>query len=441
MKSTPAYMIDLQERSRVNLDAVSFLTTYLVLLCAIPSYMSLPVLGSLGKPSVLWGLLGIAWWLYYRLQRVTRLPAVSSYVKLAAFMFTCSVLLTFAIVNLSGQPTHLTTTSQSSLLRILSWAGVMLVAIDGIPDRQRLLVLLRRIVLLGALMALLGLTQFLTKQPIIDTIEFPGFVADENLGAIYDRGAFIRSAATAAHPLEYGAVLGFTLPLAFVLAHVDLKRSALRRWLPVALIAFASAISMSRSAMIGIAIGVLLVIPVIPAHLRLRATLGAIGMGGLIVFTIPGMFGTIRGLFQGISSEPSSVSRIDSVGDALTIALRNPYFGQGLSALGPTEIILDNQFLLLLVELGFIGLATFIVLVLVAMSTGWRLARQHRSSYWTSIGPAVSASLASGVCTFLFFDGLSFAIAAGFLFLMIGVAGSMPRIAAVCPEKTPAHSM
>lgn len=435
MKTTPAYAIDLSTGFRRSFDAVSFLTTYMVLLCIIPSYLSLPVLGSLGKPSVLWGLLGIAWWLYYRLQRVTRLSATTSWVKIAAFLFTCSVLLTFAIVNLMGQPAHLTTTSQSSLLRTMSWAGIMLVAIDGIPDRQRLLVLLRRVVLVGALMALLGLTQFLTKQPIIDILVFPGFVADENLGAIYDRGGFIRSSATAAHPLEYGAVLCFTLPLAFVLAHVDLQRGALRRWFPVALIAFAVAISMSRSAMIGIALGILLVIPVIPAQLRMRAILGAIGMGAIIVFTIPGMLGTIRGLFLGISAEPSSVSRLDSFGEALVIALHNPYFGQGLSALGPTEIILDNQFLLLLVELGFIGVTTFIFLLATAISTGWILARKNREAYWRGLGPAISASLASGASTFLFFDGLSFAIAAGFLFLFLGIAGSMTRICAAAHDE------
>lgn len=430
MKTTLSYKIDLKDKSRGTFDAVSFLTIYMVLLCAIPSYLSLPVLGSLGKPSVLWGLLGIAWWLYFRLQLVTSLAAVSNQVKIAAFLFISSVLLTFAITNLVGQPSHLTTTSQSSLLRALSWTGVMLVAMDGIPDRQRLLTLLRRIVLVGALMSLLGLTQFLTKQPIIDVLDFPGFVADDNLGAIFDRGGFIRSSATAAHPLEYGAVLCFTLPLAFVLAHVDLSRGVLRRWLPVALIGFAAAISMSRSAMIGIALGILLVIPVIPAHLRMRATLGAIGLGAVVVFTIPGMLGTIRGLFLGISAEPSSVSRIDSLGEALVIALHNPFFGQGLSALGPTEIILDNQFLLLLVELGFIGVATFAFLVLTAISIGWILARKYRDSYWRSIGPAVSSSIASGASSFLFFDGLSFAIAAGFMFLFLGTAGSMARICA-----------
>lgn len=428
MKTTPSYMIDLKGKSRPSFDAVSFLTIYMVLLCAIPSYLSLPVLGSLGKPSVLWGLLGIAWWLYFRLQLVTKLTVGSNWVKIAAFLFICSVLLTFAITNLVGQPTHLTTTSQSSLLRALSWTGVMLVAIDGIPDRQRLLTLLQRTVLVGALMALLGLTQFLTKQPIIDVLVFPGFVADDNLGAIYDRGGFIRSSATAAHPLEYGAVLCFTLPLAFVLAHIDLRRGALRRWLPVALIGFAAAISMSRSAMIGIALGIVLVIPVIPAHLRMRAMLGAIGLGAFVVFTLPGMLGTIRGLFMGISAEPSSVSRIDSFGEALVIALHRPFFGQGLSALGPTEIILDNQFLLLLVELGFIGVATFAFLIFTAMSTGWILARKNRDSFWRGIGPAVSASIASGASTFLFFDGLSFAIAAGFIFLFLGIAGSMARI-------------
>lgn len=419
---------DKTARPTATFDAVSFLTIYLVLLCAVPSYLTLPMLGSVGRPSVLWGLAGIAWWLFFRLQRVTGLPTSSWYPKVAALLFFSSILLSLAITNLTGQPAHLATTSQSSLIRTLSWAGVVLVAIDGIPNKERLIVLLRRVALIGALMALLGLAQFFTKDPLIDQIVFPGFVADESMGFTFDRGGFMRSAATAGHPLEYGAVLCFTIPLAFVLAHVDRERGAIRRWTPLVIIAFASAISMSRSAILGIAVGLVMVIPVIPARMRLRAVLGAIGLGAMLVLMIPGMIGTIRGLFLGISSEPSSVSRIDSAGQALEIALRHPFFGNGLSAFSPTELILDNQILLMLIELGLFGILTFALFVFSGIFAGWHVARVSRSKEWKYIGPPVSAGIAAGASTLLFFDGLSFAIAAGFLFLMLGIGGSLPRL-------------
>lgn len=415
-------------RPVIAFDAVTFLTIYLVLLCAIPSYLTLPMLGSIGRPSVLWGLAGIAWWLFFRLQRVTSISSASWYTKIAALLFFSSILLTSAIANLMGQPSHLATTSQSSLIRTISWAGIVLVAMDGIPNKERLLVLLRRVALTGALLSLLGLAQFFTKEALIDRIAFPGFIADDSVGYTFDRGGFIRSSATAAHPLEYGAVLCFSIPLAFVLAHVDRQRGILRRWLPLALVAFASAISMSRSAIIGIVVGVVLAVPVIPSRMQLRAVLGVIGLGAVLAFTVPGMIGTLRGLFLGISEEPSSVSRIDSAGQALDIALRNPFFGQGLSAFSPTEIILDNQMLLMLIELGVFGVLTFMGLVLSCVVAGWRVARASRYKEWKYIGTPVSAGLAAGSTTLLFFDGLSFAMCAGFLFLMIGIAGSLPRI-------------
>ena len=417
-------------RPAPTFDAVSFLTIYLVLLCAIPSYLSLPVLGSVGRPSVLWGLAGIAWWLFFRLQRVTSLSTASWYPKVAALLFFSSIMLSSAISNLMGQPAHLSTTSQSSLIRTLSWAGVVLVAIDGIPNKERLLVLLRRVTFIGALMALLGLAQFFTKEALIDQIVFPGFVVDEGAGYTYDRGGFTRSAATAAHPLEYGAVLCFTIPLAFVLAHVDRQRGAVRRWTPLVLIAFASAISMSRSAIVGIALGLALVLPVIPARLRLRAVLGAIGLGAALVIAVPGMIGTIRGLFLGISAEPSSVSRIDSAGQAVDIAVRHPFFGQGLSAFNPTELILDNQVLLMFIELGTFGVLTFSLFLFCSFIAGWHVAKVSRGKEWKFIGPPVSAGIASGATTFLFFDGLSFGISAGLLFLMMGIGGSLPRLQA-----------
>lgn len=422
------WVLDIGIKPRTTFDAVSFLTIYLVLLCGIPSNLTLAVLGSVGKPSVLWGLAGLTWWMYFRLQRVGSLPVGSSYIKITALLFFSSALLTYATTNLMGQPSHLTTTSQSSLIKLLSWAGVVMVSMDGIPSKERLIVLLRRVVLAGGLMALLGLAQFLTKKVLIDMLVFPGFVADESISQMQDRGGFIRSAATATHPLEYGAVLCFTLPLAFVLAHVDHQRGLLKRWLPLIFISLAAGISMSRSAIIGIVVGILLVLPVIPPKMRLRAMLGAIGLGAVLAFTIPGMMGTIRGLFMGISKEPSSVSRIDSAGQAIAIMLHNPILGQGLSAFGPTELILDNQVLLLFIELGSSGALLFGAFVLSGMTAGWHVAKVSRIRDWKYIGPAVSASIASGATTLLFFDGLSFAIAAGFLFLMLGIAGSLPRL-------------
>ena len=44
------------------------LTVYLVLLLAIPSGVTITALGALGRPSMIWGLVLMAWWAVSRLQ-------------------------------------------------------------------------------------------------------------------------------------------------------------------------------------------------------------------------------------------------------------------------------------------------------------------------------------------------------------------------------------
>lgn len=415
-------------------DAVTYLTVYLWLLCAIPSYLTIPALGSVGRLSVLWGLVGIAWWSFFRLQTATRLASSSWLVKIPLFVFFSSAALTYAWTSLQGMPSSAATTSDSSLIRTVSWLGIVLVALDGIPDRERLLVLVRRIVLTGALMSLLGLLQFTTGQSLVDSISLPGFAVSDSFDGIQGRGEFLRAAGTASHPLEYGSVLCVCLPLAVILGFNDLQRRTISRWFPVVSISAASALSMSRSALIGIAIGIVFIAPSIPSRLRLRAAGAAAVLLTAMVFLVPGMLGTVRGLFLGIGNDSSSLSRVDSLSLALEISSRHPFLGQGFGAFSPNELILDNQIVLLLIQLGLIGLASFGVLICAALTAGWHLARISTDPLWRALAPAISAGLAAGVTTLFFFDGLSFAITGGLLFLMVGVAGALPRCQPVKKE-------
>jgi len=417
-------------RKQSPFDAVTYLTIYLVLLCAIPSYLTIPALGSVGRLSVLWGLVGIAWWAFFRLQSTTRLSSAAWYVKVAAILFFGSAALTYAWTNLQGMPSSYATTADSSLIRLISWLGVAMVALDGIPDRERLLVLIRRVVLAGALMALLGIVQFATGDSLVDSISLPGFASNASFDGVQDRGGFLRSAGTASHPLEYGSVLCVSLPLSLILGIADHRRGTLARWTPPTIIAVAAAVSMSRSALIGIAVGLVLVVPSIPARLRLKVLGAAAVLLTAMVFAVPGMLGTVRGLFLGIGNDSSTLSRVDSLGLAFEIVGRHPMLGLGFGAFLPQELILDNQVVLMMIELGVAGLGCFAVLIFSSMAAGLHVARTTDSRLWKGLAPAVTAGLASGTTTLLFFDGLSFPITAGLIFFMVGVAGALPRLLA-----------
>lgn len=423
-----AHVPDLTEQGRGWFDGVTFLTIYLVLTYGIPSYLTIPALGSVGRPSVLWGLVGLAWWICFRIQRTRPVGGGVNLVRAAALTFFCIVILSYAVARLRGLPIEDVSTANSSLIRLASWAGVFLVAVDGIPDAARLMAMLRRVVIAGTLMAALGVVQFVTGLSLVDSISLPGFATSPEFANTIARGGFVRSAATASHPLEYGAVLCVTLPLAVWYGFAATRRTWIGNWLPAFVVLLAAAISMSRSALIGIALGLVLLAPSLPKRFRLKAlvALGALGAGLLVL--VPGMIGTIRGLFLSIGTDSSTSSRADSAVAAIEIALRSPIIGRGFGLFLPEELILDNQILLLLIGTGFLGLAAFGALIFTCIGTGWRVAARSSHEVITVLGAATSAGIAAGSSTFAFFDGLSFPISAGLLFLMFGVTGAIVRL-------------
>ena len=409
-------------------DAVSFLTIYIFLFCAIPSYLTIPALGSIGRLSVLWGLAGIVWWAFYKIQLTRSSGSLPNPVKITLLVLLCTLGIGFAIANLRGLPSGSSTTADSSLLRLASWAGVSLVALDGLNSRERLNTLLRRFVLAGALMACLGMAQFATGKPLVDTLTLPGFAVGQDVESIQARGAFTRAAGMAAHPLEYGSLLCMILPLAIALAVTDRDRSLWRRSWPAVAISLAVLLSVSRSALIGVFVGLLLLAPSIPPKIRLISLgLGSVGITAM-AFVVPGLLGTLRGLFTSIGGDSSTLSRTDSVGDALQIALRNPVFGQGFGSFLPRELILDNQYLLLLIEGGIAGVLALLALAVAAMVAAWRTAKLTTYAPWKVTGPAAAAGVAAAAVTLAFFDGLSFPITAGAMFVMVSVCGAMLNV-------------
>lgn len=413
---------------RHGFDAVSFLSIYLLLFAAIPSYLTIPALGSIGRLSVLWGLAGIVWWATYKLQLTRTGETTANPVKVAVLVLICALGISFALANLRGLPSSSSTTADSSLIRLLSWAGVALVALDGIHDRERLYTLLRRISLAGGLMACLGIAQFVTGQTLVDSLTLPGFSVSQEIGNVQARGDFTRAAGTATHPLEYGSLLCIVLPLAIALAMTDRKRPLWRRSWPAIIITLAVILSVSRSALIGVFVGLILILPSMPPRLRwLSVAAGSIGITAL-AFVVPGLLGTLRGLFVSISSDSSTLSRTNSIDDAIQIALRNPFFGEGFGTFPPTELILDNQYLLILIEGGIIGTLALLAVLLTAIFSAWRARNLSKISDHKMVYSAAAAGTASGLFLLAFFDGLSFPITAGGLFVMASVCGVLLKL-------------
>jgi O-antigen ligase len=418
-----------------GVTAATTLTVYIVLLFAVPSSTSIAALGGLGRPAQLWGLFLLFWWTLSRLQSRTpgRLVSVPQPVRYALAALVVVALVSFAAALLRGQPADQVSPATTALLRLASWSGVLLVAMDGIRTFDDVARLIRRLALAGAAMAALGTLQFFTGQTWLDwMVNIPGLAFEGTDAAV--RGSFTRASGTAIHPLEYGTAVVAAIPLAITTAVNKGFRTTPSRyagwwWGAVAVIMFASTVSVSRSALIGLVVAVVFSLPAIPALYRWLIGIG----GGIIAIGIfafvPGMFGTVMNLFAGASDDPSTQSRTAALARVPEFLSSSPFIGQGFGTFLPRYYIFDNAWVLLLVELGFLGAFSLAMMVLIAIGTAIASSRRSPFEDMGAMGRGLAASLLTISVLLIFFDGLSFPISAGLFFLMIGLTASVRTVA------------
>lgn len=410
-------------------DAVSVLTLYVFLLMAIPSRYVFGPLGGAGAPSTI---LGVILFINYLLKWMHPNSPYGSFrqpLKLAGLGFFCA----FIAAYVAGSLHKLGGTEQNgadrSLILICAWYGILLFAGDGIRNHDRLVTLIRRMVLGTSLMAVLGITQFFTGLDLAKYIIIPGLTTSVPYTDITTRGSFVRPAATAIHPLEFGFVLATILPLAIHQARYASANLKRRRWIQVGLIALALPMTVSRSAILGFVVAMIVIVPTWPSKERWRA-LGIILVGaGGIAFMIPGMLKTFSGLFLAIGSESSTVSRTSAYASAVPLVEQHLWFGTGFGTfLSSVYFYTDNQYLNSLIEIGVVGLLALVALFVTAWSTARRARAIATDLETRHLAQCMAASCAVAVIGFGTFDTLYFPMAAGVTFLTFGCVAALYRL-------------
>ena len=409
-------------------DAVSLLTVYLFLIVCIPSRLVFAPLGAAGTPAALIGLMAFAWWVFYEIQRTTVDPVGAQPVRMMFILLACALFASYVAAMTRPIDASESSTADFGIVTTAAWGGVLLLAHDGITSIDRLHVLLRRLTLAGGAIATLGVVQFITGQAFVDRIEIPGLKENVTIMGVAARSGFNRPAGTALHPIEFGSVIAMILPIALTLALNDKSRSFARRWYPVAAIAMATVMSISRSALIASLLAILLLAAAWTAKRRLGAAGIMTMFGGIVFLTVPGLIGSLLALFTGIGEDSSAHSRSGSYGLASEFIARAPIFGRGLFTFLPRYRILDNQYLLLIIEVGVVGLLAFLVLIVCALWCARSVRLNTRDPGDREMGQALFAAIAAGAAGLALFDGFSFPMSAGLFFLLLGLAGSMWRL-------------
>lgn len=409
--------------ARTPMDATTVLSIFVALMLGIRSDLAVAGLGGAGAPSALLGLGMLLWWIWHRIHVGRPIHETRPWppVRVAMFLFLASVLVSFVVASISPLPFLESSGADKSLIQVGAFAGILLVAHDGIPTRERFLVLVRRIALFGGLYASLGLLQFFTNRSWVAGMSIPG-LHPSGFGGIDLRSGFVRPSATGIHSVEYAMVLTMILPLALTLAMRDTSRGLFARWFPALAVIAACALSVSRSALIGLA--VVMLVLVFSWRPRERWAMFGAMCGGLLVMlvAVPGMAGTLAGMFDGQDS--SIVSRTDSYGLAGSFIQGSPFFGRGLGTFLPEYRILDNQYLRLLIEIGIVGTAAFLLVMLCAMGTVLHARRATSPGLHRDLSAAMFAMVLGGTVVTAFFDAFSFPQACGLLLLSAGLAGA-----------------
>lgn len=412
-----------------HVDATAILTVYLVLAFFIPSNLALPALGGVGTPANVFALLGLLWYLATWLGgRILPAPG-TRLARIAMCVLGLAVLAAYIADSMRESSRQELLGADRGLIGFLVWVSLVVLVSAGIQERGRLDVLMRRVVVMGAVVAAIGFYDFFAATNVADSIHIPGLQTSVAQVSVMDRGSFTRPRSTTAQPLEFGGMLAILLPFAIQQAFDPARRHlhVLRRWGPVLLIGGALPLTVSRTSIIGMLLVALVMVP----RWKPARRWAAIGVmtASVAVFKvlIPGLIGTITALFASFlsNSDSSTQARTVKYGAIVPYFEEHPLFGRGFGTFTPDlYFFTDNQYMLTLAEMGLLGIVALLTLFITGIHQGGAIRRLARTDSDRELGQAFFASSLVALVISATFDSLSFPMFAGIFFLLLGAGGS-----------------
>lgn len=412
-----------------KLGAVALLRTYMVILFIIPAIEVFSPLGAAGGPQTIFSVILFLVYMWAWFDSSAKLDRRYQPIRWVSIILLLIMIASWVSANRHAMPVLERNSADRAIIFAFGWTGVMLIAADAINSLDELLALVRTLVNGVSLVAVVAVIQFFTAKNLADYIRIPGFKQLEPAVDVI-RGSFVRPQATASHPIELGAVLVITLPLALHLAMCASPAKRRLRWLQVAFIGGTAPLTVSRSAILGLIVIGLVLLPVWHKQQR-RIAYGIIVAFTLVTWVaVPGLVGTIRGLFQYVGNDSSTASRGNALAAAGTLIPQHPWLGRGPATLLPqVYFYVDDQYLSSLIETGILGTLA-LAAVFVA---GWLASRNARrisaDPEFRHLAQCFAACSAVPALSFATYDALSFPMATGLTFLIMGLVGALWRVA------------
>jgi O-antigen ligase len=427
------------KRGKVPADGATVVCVYLLVLLIVPARLIIsripmtmaPITALAFGIGVLWGCA--------QLTDTLRMAKGRNLVRTTLIGLLAAHLITFAVATRRYLPEDELNLTDSGMIRIVGTIAIAVFVCDAIRSRARLDRMLKFLVGVTAVMAGIGILQFAMGFDVTQYLNLPGLRAQGGYDAIQDRAAFRRPSGTTNHPIEFGLICAAVTPLAghFVFQAKDRGTPVGRWWLALGLIGGGALLSVSRTAIVGLAVAGIALIISLPGKRKIVV----FGMGVLAVGTaglvVPGLLNTLYGLFANIGDDPSVTSRTDDYTEAWRQVALHPWLGRGFGTYLPSKYqLLDNQYLLTLIENGWVGCLVMIAVFLGAVGAAAKVRIQARDLHTQSLAASLIAGVSVGVIGAATFDLLSFGVATGLLFVLIGACGALARIAGRSTDDT-----
>jgi polysaccharide biosynthesis protein PslJ len=414
---------------RKRTTSVGILTLYLFLLMAIPAELVFSPLGAAGRPATMFALLVFVMYLGLWLRPSSFLDRRRQPIRLAAVLFTCVIVASYASANRHLLPVLEKNSADRGVISLLGWLGILLLAADGILSISALQKLLRRLVFGITAVALLGIVEFISGINAANYIRLPGLAAQASVTDLMLRGGLSRVYSTTSQPIEFGAVVVMTLPIALHQARYASSDKRILRWLQVAVLVIAAPLSVSRSAILALIVVAIVILPTWPRKERWIAYVYISAALAAFLALVPSLITTLANLIINISSDPSAHSRTNAIAMSWTYISQHPWLGHGFATFLPqTYFFVDDQYVTSTIETGFLGVLALILLFLA----GWTIARSARrravDAEGRHLAQCLAASVAAAAISFSDYDAFAFTIASGLMFLLLGCCGAYWRL-------------
>lgn len=309
---------------------------------------------------------------------------------------------------------------------------------DSVRDAGRLSRVTRFIIWGGMIASIIAIVLYLlpdqTSMDLLSRLKVFGY--PEGPGVLRyindDPSLPQRATGTAIDPNALGGLLimmlTLTVPQLFATKPV-IKRG----WiiLGVGLMGLALLFSFSRGSFVGAGAALFLL-----GVVRYRKLLLILVLALALILILPQTQAYVTRFVQGVQIEDLATQmRIGEYTDAIKLIQRYPIFGVGFTGTPEIDTYLKvaNLYLMMASEMGLVGLAAFLIVMLTLFISAWRVrkragARSDFEPIWWGYHTALAGALMGGVFDHYFFN-LDFHHSVTLFWLFVGLAAASTRLA------------